>query len=244
MDVYEDTPPQNRIAMSECSKTEDVYQTLHQPPVVRNPNPTHEPVRPCRLKMMLLILNTLLLVAILTMNGLFIATNLQSAKSNQPQASGVSEKREREELWRLHNDVFYLFWEAEGNCTDAKKFCRNRKSRIATVTNTNEDWIMSRANGRKLWINIAGVTAGLLNETLHHCPLHDQNSDTSGEKMPGLVCARSQRDYYPFRYRHCDFYHHRYFGHDIPFYEDDIPENPTEVPESAASTAASVHSVK
>ena len=40
MNVYEDTMPRSRME-SEGVKTEDVYQTLHQPPSVKNPNPTH-----------------------------------------------------------------------------------------------------------------------------------------------------------------------------------------------------------
>ncbi|KAL7835163.1 hypothetical protein SRHO_G00294100 [Serrasalmus rhombeus] len=36
------------MEMSECVKTENVYQMLHQPPSVKNPNPAHEPVRSSR----------------------------------------------------------------------------------------------------------------------------------------------------------------------------------------------------
>ncbi|XP_037389576.1 uncharacterized protein LOC119262274 [Pygocentrus nattereri] len=151
MNVYEDAPSGSRMEMSECVKTEDVYQTLHHPPPVKNPNPTHEPVRGCRIKTVLMVFNTLLLIVILILIGIFTANQLQSAEVNkpEPQSADVKETKasgkdsEREELWRLHDDVFYLFWEAEGNCSEALKFCKDRNSEIATTSGRDrfDHWI-------------------------------------------------------------------------------------------------------
>ena len=56
----------------------------------------------------------------------------------------LGEDSEREELWRLHDDVFYLFWEAEGSCSEALNFCEDRNSRIATTSSWDglfdHDW--------------------------------------------------------------------------------------------------------
>ncbi|KAI4883443.1 hypothetical protein NFI96_024506, partial [Prochilodus magdalenae] len=408
MNVYEDTVVRSRMEMSECSKTEDVYQTLHRPPAVSIPNSTHEPVRPRRLKTMLPIFNTLLLVAIVVMLGLHdwimafhpyplrchaqeaisqldsyvhcrsmatdmalhglametpsnpsrksvralalfwlmrlpilfssswcqrsksdffdlndgglkalqpltlcqrdttggtatkqslpallmgmvelrpaegvntvcaakrlaqtypVANEPRSTEVNNPQASGVVEGNKREELWRLHGGVFYLFWEAEGNCTAAVKFCEDRNSEVVTIHNSEgqntegsghsdydyldfyfntnpdllatapshycyvclclQDWILSQANGRKLWINIVGVTTTHLNESLYHCPPDDENSDT----MQGWVCESPQRPNF-------GFFHRKMFRDHF------FLDTPTELPESSASTAVSVHSVK
>ncbi|KAL7835160.1 hypothetical protein SRHO_G00294070 [Serrasalmus rhombeus] len=178
MNVYEDAPSGSRMEL-EGVKTEDVYQTLHQPPPVKNSNPTHEPVRSCRIKTKLMVFNTLLLIVILILIGIFSAKKQQSADLNKPQASGGDS--EREELWRLHRGVFYLFWEAEGNCTEALKFCEDRNSRMGTVTHENKDWILSQANGRKLWVKMDGATTGPLNKTLRQCPLDKGNSANSEE---------------------------------------------------------------
>ncbi|KAL7837929.1 hypothetical protein AOLI_G00263330 [Acnodon oligacanthus] len=177
MNVYEDALPRSRMELErvktedECMKTEDVYQTLHQPPSVKNPNPTHEPVRSCGIEMVLMVFNTLLLIIILILIGIF------------------SEDSGREELWRLHRAVFYLFWEAEGSCTEALNFCRDRNSDMGTVTHENKEWILSQANGRKLWVYMDGVTTGPLNKTLRQCPLDGGNS---AEDAQGWVCEGGQ----------------------------------------------------
>ncbi|KAI4883445.1 hypothetical protein NFI96_024505, partial [Prochilodus magdalenae] len=67
---------------------------------------------------------------------------------------------ESAELWRLHHGVSYLFSEAEGSCAEAQKFCRQKHSEVATMTNANKDWIASQAEGRKLWLNMAGKGYG------------------------------------------------------------------------------------
>ncbi|KAI4901358.1 hypothetical protein NFI96_032158 [Prochilodus magdalenae] len=440
MNVYEDTVVRSRMEMSECSKTEDVYQTLHRPPAVSIPNSTHEPVRPRRLKTMLPIFNTLLLVAIVVMLGLHdwimafhpyplrchaqeaisqldsyvhcrsMATDMhglametpsnpsrksvralalfwlmrlpilfssswcqrsksdffdlndgglkalqpltlcqrdtsggtptkqslpallmgmvelrtlhtwgwtfratlslqpdgihsvsgshrflkvlaaflvlrlaqprmpqfakepRSTEVNNPQASGVVEGNKREELWRLHDDVFYLFWEAEGNCTAAVKFCEDRNSEVVTIHNsegqntegsghsdygymdfyfnTNPDLLarLDSVSGKReeavdqyrkilnvvhhflefpSGINKGGVTTTHLNESLYHCPPDDENSDT----MQGWVCESPQRSNF-------GFFHRKLFRDHF------FLDTPTELPESSASTAVSVHSVK
>ncbi|KAL6464061.1 hypothetical protein MHYP_G00284520 [Metynnis hypsauchen] len=268
MNVYEDAPSGSRME-SECVKTEDVYQTLHVPPSVKNPNPTHEPVRSCRIKTVLMVFNTLLLIVILILIGISTAANQlqladvnkpesQSAEENELEASG--EDSETEELWRLHHDVFYLFWEAEGNCTNALKFCEDRNSEIASTSRwdgifyddlifqdefhqaKNSDhvhWFLSQANGRKLWVNMEGDTTGRLNETFRQCPL-DEEHPGNAEEMQGWVCEIRPR-----RYRHFLDYRH-FHEEDHDFFQDIEPEYHTAAPEweSSASSAVSVLSVK
>ncbi|KAL7835158.1 hypothetical protein SRHO_G00294050 [Serrasalmus rhombeus] len=219
MNVYEDAPSGSRMEL-ECVKTEDEgmkmedeCQTLHHPPSVKNPNPTHEPVRSCRIKTVLMIFNTLLLI-ILILIGLSTAIQLQSAEVKELKASG-------EELWRLHDGAFYLFWEAEGSCSEALKFCEDRNSRITTMTVLEKYyidrsikiehfhrpashmlWILSQANGRKLWVNMDSDTTGPLNETLRHCPPVGKNPGNA-EGMQGWVCEIRPQN---LSYRHCRHY--------------------------------------
>ncbi|XP_036436665.1 uncharacterized protein LOC118814902 isoform X1 [Colossoma macropomum] len=259
MNVYQDTLPRRRVE-SESVKTEDVYQTLHQPPTVKNPNSTHEPVRSSRLMTVLLIFNTLLLIVIVILIGLSTANQLQLAEVNKPESQSAEvnelkasgEDSEREELWRLHDGVFYLFWEAKGNCTEALNFCRDRNSRIATTSNWDRlfmdgyfyhpanpdyvDWILSQANGRKLWVNMDGDTTGHLNETLRQCPLDEENPGNS-EDVQGWVC-----EIRPWRYRR----YRGYEDYDDYHFRDIVPKYPTAAPEreSSASSAASLLSVK
>ncbi|KAL6464063.1 hypothetical protein MHYP_G00284540 [Metynnis hypsauchen] len=106
MNVYEDAPSASRME-SECVKTEDecvktedecvktedesvktedLYQTLQPTPPVENPNPTHEPVRSFRVKTKLMVFNTLLLIVILILIGVFLSKHQQSADLSKPQA--------------------------------------------------------------------------------------------------------------------------------------------------------------
>ncbi|KAL6464059.1 hypothetical protein MHYP_G00284500 [Metynnis hypsauchen] len=269
MNVYEDAPSGSRME-SESAKTEDVYQTLHQPPSVKNPNPTHEPVRSCRIKTVLMVFNTLLLIVILILIGISTAANqLQLAEVNKPESQSAEENEleasgedsETEELWRLHHDVFYLFWEAEGNCTEALNFCEDRNSIIATTSgwdgffhdglifqdefhqaksSDHVHWFLSQANGRKLWVNMEGDTTGCLNETLRQCPPDEENPGNA-EGMQGWVCEIRPRRYHRHyrRYRRYHEEHHGYFRDIVPEYHTAAPEW-----ESSASSAASVLSVK
>ncbi|XP_036436738.1 cytokinesis protein sepA-like isoform X1 [Colossoma macropomum] len=125
------------MELSECVKTEDVYQTLQYPPSVKNPNPTHGSQWSSRLMMILLIFNTLFLVIILILIGLF-----------RPVMD------EKKEAWLLYDGSFYLIWEAEGNCTEAAKFCRARGSniRLAVLTQRNRDWLVTQAKKKKLLV--------------------------------------------------------------------------------------------
>ncbi|KAL6464064.1 hypothetical protein MHYP_G00284550 [Metynnis hypsauchen] len=265
MNVYQDTLPRSRME-DECVKTDDVYQTLHQPPSVKNPNPTHEPVRSFRIKTVLMVFNTLLLIVILILIGISTAKNQQSADLNKPQASVLGEDSETEELWRLHHSVFYLFWEAEGNCTEALKFCEDRNSRMGTVTHENKDWILSQADGRKLWVKVDGATTGPLNKTLRQCPLDGGNSANS-EDVQGWVCESGQQKHlqipkFPIQtdplfnfYDSISFedygeeayptFDYPTFDYEMFISKADLSEDPTAGPErdSPASSAASLLSV-
>ncbi|XP_036436739.1 collagen and calcium-binding EGF domain-containing protein 1-like isoform X2 [Colossoma macropomum] len=87
--------------------------------------------------MILLIFNTLFLVIILILIGLF-----------RPVMD------EKKEAWLLYDGSFYLIWEAEGNCTEAAKFCRARGSniRLAVLTQRNRDWLVTQAKKKKLLV--------------------------------------------------------------------------------------------
>ncbi|KAI4884764.1 hypothetical protein NFI96_005971 [Prochilodus magdalenae] len=75
------------------------------------------------------------------------------------------------ELWRLHHGVSYLFSEAEGSCAEAQKFCLQKHSEVATMTNANKDWIASQAEGRKLWMNMfsRGVSERVCECRVYQC---------------------------------------------------------------------------
>ncbi|KAL7837924.1 hypothetical protein AOLI_G00263280 [Acnodon oligacanthus] len=49
---------------------------------------------------------------------------------------------EKKEAWLLYDDSFYYLWEAEGNCTEAAKFCGAKGSniRLAVLTQRNRSW--------------------------------------------------------------------------------------------------------
>ncbi|XP_036436718.1 uncharacterized protein LOC118814929 isoform X2 [Colossoma macropomum] len=284
MNVYEEAPSGSRVE-SECVKmedecvktddegvkTEDVCQTLQSTPPVENPNPTHKPVRSCRIKTKLLLFNTLLLIVILIMIGLFIAKkpqapaaeNQQNTEVSRTEDAGVDDESGSGELWILHDGMFYLFWEDEGSCAEAEKFCKERNSRIGTVTNKNEDWILSQANGRKLWVNMDGDTAGPLNKTLGQCP-QDEGNSANSEDVQGWVCESGQLkslqipespNRTPPSFSFYDSFifddYEEAADYSITDYEEYSleyapSENPTAAPEheSSASSAASLLSVK
>ncbi|KAL7835165.1 hypothetical protein SRHO_G00294120 [Serrasalmus rhombeus] len=157
-------PTLGRMEMSECVKTEDVYQTLHQPPPVKNPNPAHGSPQSSRLITILLIFNSVLLIIILVLTGTFIAKDHQNAEVSGSQTSGEEANKprnitglvsdENKEAWLHHDDSFYLIWEAEGNCTEAAKFCKAKGSsiRLAVLTQWNQDWLITQTKGRRLLV--------------------------------------------------------------------------------------------
>ncbi|KAL6464067.1 hypothetical protein MHYP_G00284580 [Metynnis hypsauchen] len=187
------------MEMSECVKTEDVYQTLHQPPSVKNPNPTHGSLQNSRLITILLIFNSLLLIIILVLIGTFIAKYQNTAEVNGPQASGEDTHKlrdttvldEKKEAWLLFDDSLYYLWEAEGNCTEAVKFCRAKGSniRLAVLTQRNRDWLVSQAEGRRLLV--------AEDDSLSRCklvgdPVRLETPFIQGEEQ-GWVCEQHHR---------------------------------------------------
>ncbi|XP_049321616.1 uncharacterized protein LOC111190854 [Astyanax mexicanus] len=124
--------------MASPSKTEDVYQTLHHPPAVKNLHPEPGSERSSKLMMMLMIFNSLLLIAGLILIGLFYRPVLEENKG----------------AWLLHDNSFYLILEAEGNCTKAANFCSAKASniRLAVLTPELRDWLITQAKGRRLLV--------------------------------------------------------------------------------------------
>ncbi|KAI4878027.1 hypothetical protein NFI96_030613 [Prochilodus magdalenae] len=109
----------------------------------------------------------------------------QQTVVNKAQAAGESA-----ELWRLHHGVSYLFSEAEGSCAEAQKFCLQKHSEVATMTNANKDWIASQAEGRKLWINMLqeDIVTGPLSMTVQQCP-------ETGGSNPTQLNSSEKRDW-------------------------------------------------
>ncbi|KAL7837925.1 hypothetical protein AOLI_G00263290 [Acnodon oligacanthus] len=120
-----------------CVRTENVYHTLRRTPLERNPNPAHGPPQSSRLTTVLLIFNTLLLAIVLILIGLSRLVLV-----------------EKKEAWLLYDDSFYYLLEAEGNCTEAAKFCGAKGSniRLAVLTQRNRDWLITQAKGRRLQV--------------------------------------------------------------------------------------------
>ncbi|KAL7837922.1 hypothetical protein AOLI_G00263260 [Acnodon oligacanthus] len=188
---------------SECVKTEDVYQTLHQPPSVKNPNPAHGSPQSSRLITILLIFNSLLLIIILVLTGTFIAKDQQNAEESGSQTSDEEAKKprnitglvsdENKEAWRRYDDSFYLIWEAEGNCTEAAKFCKEKGShiRLAVLTQWNRDWLITQAQGRRLLV--------VEDECLTSCKLIDDPKLSETPSIPGeeqgWVCEHTLRGF-------------------------------------------------
>ncbi|KAL7835161.1 hypothetical protein SRHO_G00294080 [Serrasalmus rhombeus] len=89
-----------------------------------------------------------------------IAKCQNTAEVNGPPASGEDTHKlsditvldEKKEVWLLYDDSLYYIWEAEGNCTEAAKFCRAKGSnfRLAVLTQRNRDWLTTQAKGRRL----------------------------------------------------------------------------------------------
>ncbi|KAG9281548.1 collagen alpha-1(XVII) chain-like [Astyanax mexicanus] len=157
MNVYEESVPESRVEMSLFEKTEDVYQTLHHPPVVKNLHPEPGSVMGGRFKTMQMVFNTLiiillitvLLITVLILIGLrtksgtdiyiykYTLCFLLIYKAHYPPFSD-----EDRELWRLHEGDYYLFWEAEGTCTEALNFCKERDCIIGYVTTENQVYLL------------------------------------------------------------------------------------------------------
>ncbi|XP_072548046.1 uncharacterized protein [Salminus brasiliensis] len=150
-------------------KTEDVYQTLHQPPAVKNTHPPHESARGSKWMMMLLVFNSLSLIAILILIGLF--------------RLGLEENKG---VWLLHDNSFYFIWEAEGNCSKAGNYCSAKADniRLAVLTPKLRDWLITQAKGRRLLV--------AEDESLSGCklvgdPVHLETPFSPGEEQ-GWVC--------------------------------------------------------
>ncbi|XP_076863880.1 uncharacterized protein LOC143516196 [Brachyhypopomus gauderio] len=171
-------------------RTEDMYETLKQPPVVKNSHSTHASWMDRKLQT-LLIFNTLLMIIILIVTGFLAATHLQRSGS-------ALELNDNRELWHLYEGVYYLIWDAKGNCAEAEKFCQQKNSEIGNMTDTNKNWFLSVSQSKKLWINMSQIGHKTLDETFYQCPCcHGDMMDLTvpeSEEMQGWVCERRQED--------------------------------------------------
>ncbi|XP_049321159.1 uncharacterized protein LOC125781543 [Astyanax mexicanus] len=209
MNVYEESVPESRVEMSLFEKTEDVYQTLHHPPVVKNLHPEPGSVTGGRFKTMQMVFNTLIIILLITVLLITVliliglrtesaAETLQNTALEEPQLSD-----EDRELWRLHEGDYYLFWEAEGTCTEAQNFCSERNCIIGSVTTKNQDLVSSED----------------LDESLRHCPRTGGDS----EKAQGWVCT--DKNFFLFHDFDFDIAEEDYMN----VYEESVPESRMEM---------------
>ncbi|XP_066504879.1 uncharacterized protein [Hoplias malabaricus] len=136
------------MKQSEGVKTEDVYQTLQHPPTVKSTQCTQEALRSSRSLMVLLTFNTLLLIIILILIGIF------NVRVTQVSPEAAQKQFNNTEVWLRFEGTFYLFQDEEGNCSAATEFCKKMgyNIRLAVLTMRNKDWLMDNAKERKLLV--------------------------------------------------------------------------------------------
>ncbi|XP_072515442.1 uncharacterized protein [Salminus brasiliensis] len=167
--------------MEMSARTEDVYQTLYHPPVVKNTHPPNESARGTKLMVMLLVFNSLFLIVILILIGHF--------------RLGLEENKG---VWLLHDNSFYFIWEAEGNCSKAGNYCSAKADniRLAVLTPKLRDWLITQAKGRRLLV--------AEDESLSGCklvgdPVRLETPFTPGEEQ-GWVCEHQHEFILFYRY--------------------------------------------
>lgn len=149
MNNYEN--PTDRQVTAPELKTEDIYEFLH------SPNPTVQRLRegPQQLTnnnrtksafLLILFVITLLTVAVLVIVGVHYTHFTRSFASNK------ALEGHGEEVWLLHQNVFFLFWDGEGDCSLAEQFCKARNASLATLEPHNREWVQARTRGRLLWV--------------------------------------------------------------------------------------------
>ncbi|XP_014052975.1 uncharacterized protein [Salmo salar] len=128
--------------------TDNIYQSL------RSPNKTSiqrqaKPQNRMQWKTFvspLLLFNALLLIIILVIVGVHYShfTGVLSSKNG--------DFRQNEEVWHLHHNGFYLFWQSVGDCLAADSFCQQNNATLTTLQPHNTVWLLARARGQQLWV--------------------------------------------------------------------------------------------
>ncbi|XP_018581652.1 uncharacterized protein LOC108918660 [Scleropages formosus] len=147
---YEGVPQDNQ---------ENEYQTLHFSERVKNRAAEVLGHRYSQKKFILLLLpiNALLLTIILVL----VALNYSQFSRMEPRTDHMTDADpEAEEVWHLHDDEFYLIWRNRGTCEDAEAFCSERGAHLATVDDSNEEWMRSQARGEALWVKRTAHASG------------------------------------------------------------------------------------
>nr|XP_021327316.1 uncharacterized protein LOC101882805 [Danio rerio] len=170
--------------INETLKTEDIYQSLDVPPADRRTvNRTGlKSEKPCKGNYVYLLfaVNILLLVVILAIVGLNYSHN-QEKQTIKGQT----------EVWLLYNNVFYLFWSDDSDCNAAKSFCSKRNATLATLSELNKGWLISRTNEKPFWILQAtseGSGSSYVDDEDQECGFI--SSDVDADFGEGFVCAR------------------------------------------------------
>ncbi|XP_036436745.1 C-type lectin domain family 4 member F-like [Colossoma macropomum] len=149
---------------SESVKTEDVYQTLHHPPSVKNPNPTHGSPQSIRLIMILLIFNTLLLIIILILTGTFKSQNRMLTEESNSSSVLLSPTLQSAVTsckpgWTQHLSRCYLFSNDSLNWHQAREYCRTQNASLLKVE-TEAEWAFITANSNEYWIGLTDEITG------------------------------------------------------------------------------------
>ncbi|KAL7834394.1 hypothetical protein SRHO_G00286410 [Serrasalmus rhombeus] len=169
------------------TKTEDIYQCLQYPPTGAQRTDAAEQPALGRKMMFLLIA---LIVSLLTINLIISAAHF----SHFRQTMGVMNRQSTsKEMWHLHDNVFYLFWNDLGDCNTAERFCAKRNASLATVTQRNMAWLQSQTKGNHLIIR-RSQSDGSGDSDSMFMDEDDSECDLLGvtpEQVEGWVCERA-----------------------------------------------------
>ncbi|KAL7837923.1 hypothetical protein AOLI_G00263270 [Acnodon oligacanthus] len=134
---------------SEGVNTEDVYQTLHQPPSVKNPNPAHGSLQGSRLITILLIFNSLLLIIILVLTGTFKSQNRTSTEVSNSSSSVFLSSAQQSTVtsckpgWTLGLSRCYWFSNDSLNWYQAREYCLTQNASLLKVESEDE-WVRNK----------------------------------------------------------------------------------------------------
>ncbi|XP_060719055.1 uncharacterized protein LOC132840960 isoform X2 [Tachysurus vachellii] len=191
----------NVYDIQEQRKTEDIYQTLQTTPTLQTP-PTviTRKASGKKITVPLLIINILLLTTILLVVGIHFHHSRQSGEEEVLNAQKMNK-----EMWYLHDGTFYLFWNNHSDCNTAYEFCQERRTKLATVTTKNREWLQSQINGKHMLVEMSQPQSSgddfLDYDDMYpmidmyykpSCTMFGESSDLS-EQAEGWVCASTQK---------------------------------------------------
>ncbi|XP_072531246.1 uncharacterized protein [Salminus brasiliensis] len=110
----------------------------------------------------------------------------------------MSRPNTNKEVWHLHGNAFYLFWNERGDCSTAEGFCARRGAGLATVTEQNTAWLQSQTNGKQIMVG-RGQSDGSgdagssipMDEDDAECDLLGVTPELHKQQAEGWVCRRA-----------------------------------------------------